>query len=115
MNKITIGADDYADVMNFAPDEKEKKVLQEGFKRIMLSMIWDSIQRRCTSEKQYKVELNFEEKIELIRLFLILHDRARCSDEKLREQARELQKQMRIQLEQVGEDILKADATEGEP
>ena len=115
MNKITIGADDYADVMNFTPDKKEKKVIQNGFKRIMLNMIWDTIQRRCTSDKQYKVELDYDEKIELIRFFMILQDESNCVDEKLREQARELQKQMRIQMEQVGEDILKADAAEVEP
>ena len=115
MNKITIVADDYADVMNFTPDKKEKKVIQNGFKRIMLNMICDTIQRRCTSDKQYKVELDYDEKIELIRFFMILQDESNCVDEKLREQARELQKQMRIQMEQVGEDILKADAAEVEP
>ncbi|MBU5482316.1 hypothetical protein KQI91_14095 [Blautia sp. MSJ-19] len=106
VNKITIGAEDYADVLNFEPDENERKMIQEGFKRIMLIMIWDTIQRRCTSDKQYKVELDYDEKIELIRFFMILQDESNCVDEKLREQANELQKQMHIQMKQVGDDIM---------
>ena len=65
-----------------------------------MNTILDGIQRRCNSEKHYKVELSLEEKAILIHYFEKMYVIAKCEDKKILERTEELKNQINQQIEE---------------
>lgn len=108
LNKITVASDYFKD---FEPDDTQKNIMQEAFRRTILNTILAGIQRRCFSEKHYKEELSWDEKDQLIECFIMLYERSECLDKNIFERAEILRKQVLVQIEQ--ESMNKVDAAPG--
>ena len=98
LNKITVESIEFE--QHFKSDRKQKEMLQEVFQRVILHTILDGIQRRCNSEKHYKVELSLDEKAILIRYFEKMYVVAKCEDKKILERTEELKNQIKQQIEE---------------
>lgn len=103
LNKITIESVNY--VEDFEPESAVKLTLQDAFLRTMMGLILDKIQKRCLSEKEYSIELDFDEKMYLLELFTKMFEMTECSDSKITERVDELEDQLKKQM---GQDLDKA-------